>query len=308
MRVLLTGNRGKVGQVTEAWLRSLGDEVVGFDLVDGFDVLDKKALDERIRACRAVVHLAIANLPEDVYADEVYETDVLGTWNVLRAAADAGIKRVVFMSSVNALGVFKREARPDYLPIDDEHPARPRSAYGLSKLLSEETCRYFSTRDGMTTICLRPPAVWEPEDYPKQLVNWRANPRSELADWEYGAFIDGRDLADAVSRALRVPLQGHARLLVCAPDIASLGKSGRELAKQLMPEVEWRGGEAYEKEPMRSLLDTRRAFEVLGWTPTYSWQAFVESEEGKVLASRPVPAPSIMTRLRSLGERLGLRR
>jgi nucleoside-diphosphate-sugar epimerase len=301
MRVLVTGNRGKVGRAVEAWLHTQGDDVVGFDILDGLDIRDKKALDRRIQGCRAVVHLAVAPVDDDiVHSSEVFDANLNGTWNVLLSAADAGIKRFVFMSSVNALGMFKGLGRPDYLPIDDDHPSRPRAPYGLSKLLNEETCRYFSTRYGMTTICLRPPAVWEPHEYAQALRIWRANPRSEyLPRWEYGAFIDARDLADAVSRALRVPLEGHVRLLVCAADIASAGQSGRELARQLMPKVEWRGGEDYDKDPMRALLNTQRARRILGWTPFYTWKAFIESEEGKAAAAS-VPPSSVGKKLRSL--------
>jgi len=47
------------------------------------------------------------------------------------------------------------EGRPEYLPVDDDHPARPRSPYGLSKLLAEDVCRYFTETAGMTTIGTR---------------------------------------------------------------------------------------------------------------------------------------------------------
>jgi nucleoside-diphosphate-sugar epimerase len=309
MRVLLTGNRGKVGRHVEALLRSQGDEVVGFDIADGHDMLDKQALDRLIAGCRAVVHLAIVNLPDDRHPTRVLVDNVQGTWNVLLAAADAGIKRFVFMSSVNALGMFRGLGPPDYLPIDDDHPARPRAPYGLSKLLNDESCRFFSTRHGMTTVCLRPPAVWEPADYVRMLQRWRTNRRSEWSPaWEYGAFLDARDLADAVSRALRVPLQGHARLLLCSSDIASLDKTAPELARQLLPKVEWRGGDAYGTEPRRALVDTRRAREVLGWTPFYTWQRFIESEEGKAASTTALPAPSLRTRLWWLRQRLRLAR
>ncbi|MDZ8240137.1 MAG: NAD-dependent epimerase/dehydratase family protein [Nostoc sp. ChiQUE01a] len=64
--------------------------------------------------------------------------------DISSAAAQAKVKRVVFFSSVDALGIFKGERKPDYLPLDDNHPCYPTTPYAVSKRLGEEMCRYFT--------------------------------------------------------------------------------------------------------------------------------------------------------------------
>ncbi|MPZ49474.1 MAG: NAD-dependent epimerase/dehydratase family protein [Dehalococcoidia bacterium] len=280
MRLLLTGNRGYVGRSIETQLRQAGHQVSGFDIRDRLDIQKPRHLEKAMRSIEAVVHLA-AQTNRDKPATEILTANVNGTWNVLAAAAPAGVQRFVYLSSVNALGIFLGEANPDYLPIDDAHPSRPRNAYGVSKLLAEEVCRHFTTTTGMTTVCLRSASVWLPQNYERALERWRQDPGREWhASWEYGSFIDVSDLASAVQTALEPDVTGHHRLLVCAPDISADGRSSREIARCRYPDVEWRGGSEYDAEPSRALIDTSGARETLGWTPRHTWQAWL-AEHGK---------------------------
>ena len=288
----MAGHRGKVGAAVVPELRRRGHEVAGFDRRDGQDVRDRRQLNAAVSGCEAVVHLAA--MPSNKGpAARLLEVNVIGTWNVLSAAAEAGVSRFVFMSSVNALGVFSGEGTPDYLPIDDAHPARPKSAYGLSKLLGEELCRRFSETDGLTSVCLRPPFVADAADY-ERLLDPRRNPAGVKA-WEYGAFLDARDLATATAQALERPAQGHVTLLLCADDVSTRDATSRELAAARLPSVEWRGVE-FEADAYRALVDAGRAREVLDWAPVYTWQRFLEtrpsrrSPAGLLALARRLPA------------------
>jgi len=195
------------------------------------------------------------------------------------AAREAGIRRVVFLSSVDALGVFKGERAPDYLPLDDAHLCYPATPYGISKLLSESMCRLFSESSEVSVICLRPPGVWTDETYA-----WIQSKRAKRAElewepfWEYGAFIDVQDLSRACICALTCKVERFACLLVSSADISisTSGRTSRELAEYVMPDVKWRGGAEFEAEPFRSLLNIENAKSTLGWTPRRSWQAYVE--------------------------------
>ena len=134
---------------------------------------------------------------------------------------------VVFISSVNALGVFLGEADPDYLPIDDAHPQRPRNVYGLSKLLAEEACRYFTNTADMTTVCLRSArslATRELRARPRPLAPGPAS-EERHPSWEDGTFIvNVRDLNVChPGRHLLPRSAGTHRLLVCGPDISADG-------------------------------------------------------------------------------------
>jgi UDP-glucose 4-epimerase len=287
MRVLVTGNEGLIGRFVTSLLQEQGDEVVGFDRVNGYDILDRHALRSAAEGCEAIVHLAAVDTV-DVMPDEAFDaltsasrgtpedimiTNALGTQHVLSAAAYSGVRRLVFMSSVDALGIFLGERTPDYLPIDDDHPTYPRSPYALAKRLAEEMCRSFTEDTGIPTICLRPPGVFTEDTYA-----WIKGARAAKLEfewspfWEYGAFLDARDVASAVSCALRCSDPGHVVLLLCADDISSAQRTSRELARMILPDVPWRGGLEYEQDPFRALLNTQRARRILNWAPQYRWR------------------------------------
>ncbi len=272
MRVLVTGNRGGIGSVIEAELIEQGHSVVGFDIAGGDDIRDKQSVLDAARGCDAVIHLASILAGPDDDPDEAMEVSVMGTWHVLAAAKAEKMQRVVYFSSVNALGVFMGEAPPDYLPIDEKHPPRPTRAYGMSKHLVEVMCQHFTQGTGIGTICLRPPAVWFEETYAQVRRQQNEDPTSEWAPlWEYGAFCDVRDVAAAAILGLACPDPGHVALLLCADDIASDYPS-REIAKKVLPDVPWVGGPEFDADPYRALVDNSLAKKVLGWQPQYRWR------------------------------------
>ena len=163
--------------------------------------------------------------------------NVLGTWHVLLAAEAAGAGRVISFSSAQVFGIAEGERLPDYFPVDDAHPRRAMRPYGLSKRLGEDLCAGFTRRTGIATVCLRPVAVWDQARYGQVRDQWRTRPRSEWEPyWEYGAFVDVRDVAAAVGQALTVPLDGHHRVLLCAAGIAATAPS-LDLAARLAPGV-----------------------------------------------------------------------
>jgi UDP-glucose 4-epimerase len=272
MQVLVTGSRGRIGSVIVEQLQEAGHSVVEFDRVLGNDMRDGAAVRAAAQGCDAIIHLAsLLGSPKDD-PDETMSVGLQGTWHVLMAAKETGAKRVVSFSSVNALGIFMGQHAPDYFPIDDDHPPRPRSTYGMMKRLGEQMCEYFTFNTGITTICLRPPGVTLPDWYARARKRWEESPTSEwMPSWEYGAFCDVRDVASAAVLGLTCPDPGHVTLLLCADDIASDTPS-REMAAKVHPEVPWRGGAEYEANPFKALVNNRKAKQVLGWQPKYTWR------------------------------------
>jgi nucleoside-diphosphate-sugar epimerase len=272
MRIFLTGSTGKIGSVAQRIFAENDHEVVSFDISDGGDIMDAAAVREAMEGCDGVVHLAM-RMGREYAPEAVYASGTVGTWNVLAAAEACGAQRVVSFSSVNAMGIFMGEGAPDFLPIDESHPCRPGRPYGISKYLGEQTCRLFTHRTGVATICIRPPAVWTEED-----IAWVKESREKDAEfewtpyWEYGCFIHVEDLARATLCALTCPDPGHIALLVNADDISSTELTSRELVQKLLPDIEWRGGPEYEREPYKALMDNSRAREVLDWAPQYRWR------------------------------------
>lgn len=271
VRILVTGHRGNIGGPVAAHLESLGHDVAGFDRVDGNDLLDSAAVRSAADGCAAIVHLgAIAN--DDAGSPEqIMAVNVLGTWHVLLAAEAAAAGRVVCFSSAQVFGTAEGEALPDYFPIDDEHPRRAKRPYGLSKRLGEDMCEGFTARTGIATVSLRPVAVWDPGMYQRIEEKWRDDPQSEGHPfWEFGAFVDVRDVAVAVHQALTVPLAGHHRVLLCAADIAATEPSP-DMAARLAPAVPIKDPALFRHDPWRALVDCSAASRLLGWRPVHRW-------------------------------------
>ncbi len=267
MKILITGDKGLIGSVVARRLTAAGFVVVGYDHADGHDILDATALTAAAQGCDAIVHLAaLLGRPGETEAD-IMTANVTGTWNVLQAARAVGAGRVINFSSVNALGIFSGHGEPDYLPIDDAHPPRATNSYGISKRLGEEMCRCFTLNTGISTICIRPPWVCDARKKAEELAKRAANPAAEWTPfWEYGAWIDVRDLAEAVLCALTCLDPGHITALVIADDMAS-DEGARAIAARLLPDIPWRG-----PEDVTALVRCDVARDVLGWRPAISWR------------------------------------
>lgn len=272
MRILVTGHRGYVGVPVAAHLRSRGHDVAGYDRVDGDDLLDLASVRRAAHGCDAVVHAGAIPFDDKGSPEDIMAVNVLGTWHVLLAAEAVGAARVVYFSSGAAFGIFDAEAGPpDYFPVDDAHPRRAIRPYGLSKCLAEDLCAGFTARTGIPTIALRPAWVWDPGMYQRIEARWRDDPGSEWTPtWKYREFVDVRDVAGAVRRALDVPLAGHHRVLLCAADIAATQPSLAVVAR-VAPSAPVRDAASFQREPMRALFDCSVAARVLGWRPHCKW-------------------------------------
>jgi nucleoside-diphosphate-sugar epimerase len=280
MNVLVTGGRGRIGAVVARSLRAAGHGVVEYDLLDGQDILDLSTLERSMRGCDAIVHsAALLGRPGDA-PDRIMSVNLQGTWNVLTCASALGVERLVLLSSVDALGVFKGERAPDYLPLDDAHPCYPGTPYGISKRLAEEMCRLACEASRLSVVALRPPGVWHEATYERIHATRAQQPDFEWTPfWEYGAFIDVRDLSQACVRALGCTSTGFRCVLLAAADITTSGPASRAWAERLHPDVEWRGGAEYEADPYRSLIDSSEARKLLDWKPEHSWRDFQRTKK-----------------------------
>ena len=273
VRILVTGHRGNVGVPVAQHLAGLGHEVVGFDRAEGDDLLDLGQVTRAAVGCAAVVHLGALAHDTAGRPEEIMAVNVLGTWHILLAAEAASAGRIIHFSSVQVLGIAEGERFPDYFPVDDAHPRRAMRPYGLSKRLAEDLCAGHTARTGTPTVSLRPVHVWTPDWYQQVETRWQAEPSSEWEPfWEYGAFVDVRDVATAVERAVTVPLTGHHRALLCAADIAATRPS-LDQAARIAPDVTVTGRARYQADPWRALVDCSVAESLLGWRPAHRWSS-----------------------------------
>jgi nucleoside-diphosphate-sugar epimerase len=268
-RVLVTGGRGRLGSRIDAALREAGHEVSTFDLADGQDIEDAAAVVAAAEGVEAIVHAA--GLPDDdadwALGPTTMRVNLAGTYNVLFAAREQGVGRVVHLSSGKALGMLERD--PEYLPVDDAHPGLPSLPYALSKWLGEEMCEAFTRESGVSTICLRPVLVLDDTRYPLLAAGEELPPAPGAPVWHLGVFVDVDDVAAAAVAAVDCPDPGHARLLLCADEVGS-ERPTAELVAEHLPDVPWRGPALGPGEG-RALVDCAAAKELLGWRPTKGW-------------------------------------
>jgi len=99
----------------------------------------------------ALVHLAASKAAgESMLAPEKYSrNNIIGTLNILNSASETGIKNIVFSSSAAVYG------EPEYLPVDEKHPAKPENYYGFTKLEIERFLGWYEKLRGMRYACLR---------------------------------------------------------------------------------------------------------------------------------------------------------
>ncbi|MFS0713095.1 NAD(P)-dependent oxidoreductase [Microbacterium sp. 2P01SA-2] len=281
MRIALTGSSGKLGTVVARELTAAGHEVIGFDVVgtrgpafvqidltDYGQVVDAfGAVGDRHDGLDAIVHLGAVPAPGVRPDVATFHNNMTATFNVFHAATRLGIDRVVYASSETVQGL-PFDVPPPYIPVDEEYPARPESVYSLVKHLEEQLAiELVRWHPGLSITALRFSNVMVPEDY-AEFPSFDADPLRRK--WNVWSYIDARDGAQAVLRALENAPAGFERFLIAAADTV-MSRPNTELVAEVFPDVEIRG----ELGTNESLFSTQKARRLLGYEPKHSWRDHV---------------------------------
>jgi nucleoside-diphosphate-sugar epimerase len=280
MKIVVTGGSGKLGRTVVKYLVAEGHEVLNLDrdgarshdlvvvdLKDYGQVVDAVlGVDDRHSGFDAIVHLGAIPAPGLVPDVATFHNNILSTYNVFQAARRAGIKKLVYASSETVLGL-PFDIDPPYLPVDEEYPARPESTYSLVKHLEEQMAIQLTRWDPELSItALRFSNVKDPEDY-AAFPAFDAD--ASLRKWNLWGYIDGRDGAQAVLRALQNAKPGFEAFIIAAADTV-MSRPNAELAAEVFPGVELR--EVGEND---TLLGIDKARRMLGYAPEHSWRDHV---------------------------------
>lgn len=278
MRIALTGSSGKLGSVVLNELRAAGHDVIGMDIVGqrgpGFvrvDLTDYGQVVDALTAVNdqhdgfdAVVHLAAIPAPGIAPDVATFHNNMPSTFNVFWAAIRLGITRIVYASSETVLGL-PFDVPPPYIPVDEEYPARPESVYSLVKHLEEQLAiELVRWHPDVSITALRFSNVMVPEDY--EAFPYDADPRDRK--WNLWGYIDARDGAQAIERALQVAPPGFDRFIIAAADTVTT-RPNAELVAEVFPDVPVHG-DLGEHDTMLSIAKARR---LLGYDPQHSWRA-----------------------------------
>ena len=286
MRIGVTGGSGKLGRTVVAVLSQAGHEVVTLDATGlrgpGFVRVDLTNYGETIDAYFGendpsagpeqaaepafdwLVHLAAIPAPGILSDVATFRNNMLSTFNVFQAARRSGVRNIVYASSETVLGL-PFDVPPPYIPVDEEYLARPESVYSLVKHLEEqmaiELVRWDPT---LKIIALRFSNVMDPEDY-EEFPAFEAD--ATLRKWNLWGYIDGRDGAQAVLKALELDTTGFDRFIIAAADTV-MSRSNAELVAEVFPDV----SVTCELGEHDTLLSIEKARRVLGYSPQYSWR------------------------------------
>ncbi len=277
LRIAVTGGSGKAGHACVADLLAHGYEVLNLDSkpptekVCPFLSVDLTDFGQAMDAfaptgapLHAIVHFAAIPAPRQFSDAVTFQNNIMSTYNVFEAARRLGIRNVVWASSETVLGL-PFDTPPPYVPVDEEYPGRPESAYSLSKLLGEEMAVQYCRWDPeMKIIGLRFSNVMAPEDY-QTFPEYEKDPKRRK--WNLWGYIDARDAAQATRKAVESSLKG-AEIFIIANDDTVVSQPNSKLLADHFPDVPVKRKFA----PNETLLSNEKARRILGYAPQYGWR------------------------------------
>lgn len=274
MKIAITGARGTVGRSVVKVCADAGHSTVQINRseqeYDGtknseMRIADAaKSYDDTVKAfrdCDAVIHLAALPNPVGKEDWQVHENNVNACFNGLRAAAEVGIKRFCYASSVNAIGLAyaNQPLHFPYFPIDEDYPQNPTDSYALAKMEAEVQAHAFANwYPGMNIACMRIHEVAPLAEVRKEHEeDWDNAGVKQLWGW-----VSPAATARACLLAVETDkLKGCEVFNIIAPNTTQSTPS-KELAQKYYPKAEIRAG----MEDSKSFFTSHKAKEILGWT------------------------------------------
>ncbi|MBA8815158.1 nucleoside-diphosphate-sugar epimerase [Microbacterium halimionae] len=276
LTVGVTGSSGKLGRATVARLRGAGHEVIGFDLAGspgpGFTRVDLADYGQTLDALLgvtarhggvdALVHLAAIPVNGLVPDVTTFTSNVTATFHTFFAAHRVGIRKIVYASSITAMG-FPFDEAPPSLPVDETF-TRAHNTYGLGKVAEEAIAAQLVGWAGDASItALRFTNVVDESEYDTFARADDVTYRRDLL----GSWIDARDGAEAVALALEKAQPGFDAFNVAAPE-SGLRIPSRELAETWFPGTPL----AEDLGRFESLMSTRKIQELWGFRAQHDWR------------------------------------
>lgn len=197
-KIVLTGAAGRLGSWLREPLAAIADELVSTDIVEDIgqcypgerfvqaDLTDLPAMEQLLQGAEQVVHFGAVG--DEAPFETLLGPNFIGAYNIWEAAHRNGLKRVVYASSIHAVGMYPKNEF-----IDTDVPHRPDTFYGLAKCFAEDLARMYWEKRGLEAVCLRILSC-------AQVTSTRA----------LGTWLSYNDLIHLVTRALDTPTTGFS--------------------------------------------------------------------------------------------------
>jgi NAD dependent epimerase/dehydratase len=295
---LITGADGFIGShLTEAMVRA-GHDVRAFVLYNSFnswgwldrcsadvrgkfevfagDIRDPNGVRDAVKGCEAVMHLAaLIAIPYSYHSPDTYvDTNIKGTLNILQAARDIGVSRVIHTSTSEVYGSAK------FVPITEEHPLQGQSPYSASKIGADQLAMSFYSSFDLPVSIIRPFNTYGPRQSARAviptIITQIAAGKRQI---KLGALHPTRDfnfVADTVA-AFAAALDSDAAvgevINIGSNFEISIGEVAHTIAEVMGADVEI-AAEEQRMRPAKSEVDrlcaaNGKALRVLGWSPRY---------------------------------------
>lgn len=299
MKVLITGADGFIGShLTESlvkngydvrafvhynsfnswgWLDRCSPQVSGqFEVFTG-DVRDPHGVKVSMRGCDAVLHLAaLIAIPYSYHSPDTYvDTNVKGTLNVLQAARDLGVSRLVHTSTSEVYGTAR------FVPITEDHPLQGQSPYSATKIAADQLAFSFYSSFGLPVVIARPFNTYGPRQSARAVIptviTQIANGQSKI---KLGAVSPTRDfnfVSDTVAGFIAAlnSSKGVGEVVNFGSNYEiSIGDTARLIAEVMQHEVEIET-DVLRVRPENSEVErlwaaNAKAKELFGWAPAYA--------------------------------------
>lgn len=298
VKVLVTGGAGFIGSAIARSLIDKGHFVTVLDnLATGFvsniprganfvkgDIRDLSTVEEASRNISVVFHqAAFKSVPRSIENPfEAEANNALGTLNVLTAARDVGVERVIYASSSSVYGEGEG--------IKDEAlPTKPISPYGVSKLSGEHYCRVWARVHGLSTVSLRYFNVFGPyqradSQYAAVIPAFISSLQSERSATIYGDGTQTRDFTFVgdVVRANLLAMEASADISgavmnICAGSPRTVNELHGEVAKAMGSPIPPKYAAPRTGDIRHSYGDISRAKTMLNWSPEADWSEAIHS-------------------------------
>lgn len=259
------------------WLDRCSDDVKGgFEVFSG-DIRDPYGVKEAMKGCEAVLHLAaLIAIPYSYHSPDTYiDTNVKGTLNVLQAARELGVGRILHTSTSEVYGSAR------YVPIDELHPLQGQSPYSATKIAADQLAYSFFTSFNLPVVIIRPFNTYGPRQSARAVIpsiitqvaagQQRINLGATSPTRDF-SFVS--DTANGFLSALRSNA-GLGEVVNFGSNFEiSIGETARLIAETMGASVEIAADEARirpeKSEVQRLWADNSKAAALFGWKPAYA--------------------------------------